>query len=351
MAYKKEGGCLWGPLGVDVQSNLINGLSIILEYTLADSNFFILAERKDGKKLDKKFDISIDKFVVHACTHEMAPSVYSSIEEKMKTQPMNLPFRRYHVTTFSISSGLLEYISDSLLVSPVLVPNRLVFCLLPSRVYDCDQSTNPYVFGFGEQSLTVTDATETASGTTNPIQSDAPAATATTTTTTTPTADDTSTTAARNEVLEALKSAVAKQKNIKETLKKAKKTINKVRKISCTLNGVDIDGLQSSSLDEIFYFRMNKFLGFHSGTSCNSVSLEEFKNGSTMYVFDFSTSLNSGQQYLVPSLKSGHLRCAIQFKSATEEPMHLLVLSEYNSNLTIGSTSGGGRTISSNYFI
>ena len=106
IAYKPEGANLWGPLGIDLESNLINGLSVILEYTLADSNFFIMAERKDGAKLDQKFDIKIDRFLLHACSHDMAPSLYSTLEQKMKTQPMNLPFKRYHVTNFTISSGL-----------------------------------------------------------------------------------------------------------------------------------------------------------------------------------------------------------------------------------------------------
>ena len=249
-------------------------------------------------------------------------------------------------------------------MSPVLVPNRLVFCLLPSRVYDCDQSTNPYVFGFGQQAA-VAETSEEAEETTteattapNPIQSD-DSAQASTTATTAASSGETSTendetAAARNKIQEKLNKLLAEQKNkakIKSQIEKSKETINKVRKITCTLNGIDLDGLSSPCLDEIAFFRMNKFLGFHSTTSSNSISLEEFKNGSTMYIFDFSTSLNSGRDFLIPSLKTGHLRASISFSKNTEEPLHLLVLSEYNSNLSIGGTAGGARTVSSNYFI
>ena len=365
VSYKPEGGTLWGKLGVDLEANLINGLSVILEYTLADSNFFLMAERKDGKKLDKKFDIAIDRFTLHACSHEMAPSLYETIERRMKSEVMNLPFKRYHITAFSISSGLLEWLSDSLLVSPVLVPNRLIFCILPSRVYDCDQSTNPYIFGLGQDSEAVEQVTSTVVPTATATATNTTATTASTTTTTNTTGSATATTTtatasggnfsnAAQQAANIIANAQTEKSNsdkVKKTLAGTKKQLNKIRKVACTMNGIDIDGLSSSSLDEISFFRLNKFLGYHSGTYCNSMSFEEFVNGSTMYVFDFSTSLNSGQDFLVPSLKTGHLRASIQFENPTKEAYHLLVLSEYNSNISIGGTSTGARTVSSNYFI
>ena len=351
LKYKPEGGTLWGKLGVDLESNLINGLGVILEYTLADSNFFLMAERKDGKPLDQKFDISIDKFTVHACSHDLATPVYETIERRLKTENINLPFKRYHVTAFSISTGLLEWISDSLLVSPVLVPNRLFFALLPSRLYDCDQTMNPYIFGFNK---TVGD-TEV-----NPIQSDAPAAGTGTAAASTPT-DAAEQLSDANELLATIQQTDKAQKKkattaaaittATATATAAKPDANKVTRFSVTLNGVDIDGFTSSSLDELSFFRLNKFLGYQSTSSSSSITLEEFRNGSTIYSFDFSTSLNSGQDFLIPSLKTGHLRAAIQFQKTTSEAYHLLVLSEYASNISIGGTSHGGRTISSNYFV
>ena len=350
LKYNSRGGTLWGKLGVDLDSNLINGLGVILEYTLADSNFFLMGQKKDGRKLDKKFDICIDKFTVHACSHDLATPVYETIERRLKTENINIPFKRYHVTAFSISTGLLEWISDSLLISPVLVPNRLFFALLPSKLYDCDQSQNPYVFGFPRQTSATSSTTSV-----RPIQSDDP---------TTAQASGTSSNPSQLEAAEAIQTEAKKKKKQQaartaldsEVSGKTSKIVdenteNKVTKFSVTLNGVDIDGFSSSALDQLSFFRLNKFLGYRDTNTSSSITLEEFCNGSTIYSFDFSTSLNSGQDFLIPSLKTGHLRAAIQFQKTTSEAYHLLVLSEYASNIAIGSTSHGGRTVSSNYFV
>ena len=89
------------------------------------------------------------------------------------------------------------------------------------------------------------------------------------------------------------------------------------------------------------YLRFQKFLGMEKNGQTNSIRYEEFFNGSTVYVADFSTSLDSNEDYIIPSLKTGYVRLRIKFKEATTETLHLLCMSEYNSTLSIESGKGG----------
>ena len=82
----------------------------------------------------------------------------------------------------------------------------------------------------------------------------------------------------------------------------------------------------------------------------NSISLEEFTDCGTVYIADFSTSLDSTSDYIIPSLKSGYIRLSIKFNQPLSKSYHLLAMSEFNSTLNI-ATSKNGRVISSNFFL
>ena len=89
------------------------------------------------------------------------------------------------------------------------------------------------------------------------------------------------------------------------------------------------------------YFRFQKFLGMLNHGQTNSITYDQFFNGSEIYVADFSTSLDSNEDYILPSLKSGYVRLRLKFAQSTSQTMHLLCMSEYNSTVTIESGKGG----------
>ena len=335
--YNDTASTLFGSIGTDFAGTVLNGVSIRLTYQLADPKFFLWGKRKDGTPLDQKFDIAIDKFVLHSCSRDITPDLYETIEKRLQTEPAVLPYKRYHLTPFTISQGLLEYINDAVIVSPVIVPCRAFFCLVPSRLYDADYGSDPYVFGFRKtvQENVVSNVQNTQPSTTT-TTGDAVAAAKSAT------GAETSESTVDEELDQLL--VISAMPAAKESLE------NEVVKFQVTMNGVDIDGLNSSSLEEMAFFRLNKYLGYLNSHNSNSISLEEFKNGSQIFAFDFSTSLSTSNDFLVPSVKSGHLRASIQFRTPTKEPYHLLVLSEYDSLITI-SSSERGRIIGTNYTI
>ena len=124
---------------------------------------------------------------------------------------------------------------------------------------------------------------------------------------------------------------------------------NQVSQFKITINGNELDGLNSANFPEMAYFRLMRFLGMNKHGITNSITPEQFHNGSTIYVADFSTSLDTSGDYLLHSLKSGYVRLQVKFEESTSETMHLLALSEFNSTITV-SAGKQGRIIKSNYF-
>ena len=164
--YNPEGGTLISKLGVDLDSAgpLINGISVRLEYTLSDPQFFLFGKAKvKGKKKQKtedsstsestgtgtgtgtgtdasatatpstteaakktavswlstteKYTFTIHKFILHVLVHELQPNLYETLEANLKTTPAIMSFKRYSCIPYTIPRGLTEWLSDSLLPS------------------------------------------------------------------------------------------------------------------------------------------------------------------------------------------------------------------------------------------
>ena len=116
---------------------------------------------------------------------------------------------------------------------------------------------------------------------------------------------------------------------------------NGILDFQITISGTDLDNLNSPNFDQMAYLRLQKYLGMANHGQTNSIDYEQFMNGSTVYVADFSTSLDSNQDYIIPSLKVGYVRLRIRFKEPTTEALHLLCMSEYNSTLSIENGKTG----------
>ena len=93
-------------------------------------------------------------------------------------------------------------------------------------------------------------------------------------------------------------------------VEKTYKTIY-IKKIDCQLNSNSIDQVEDKpNEDECMqmYWRMFKFNGQLNSLFTNGISYDDFRNGYFFAVFDLSTSGKSGTNYVVPSIRVGHLR-------------------------------------------
>ena len=113
-----------GRLGLDVEDAgpLINGVTVRISYYLSDPEFFLMGAEKSGssgvlKVPTKKYTFKIHKFVVHALVHDLSPSLYQALESKLSKQSAIMAYKRYQIVPFTISQGLSQWLSDSLLPS------------------------------------------------------------------------------------------------------------------------------------------------------------------------------------------------------------------------------------------
>ena len=143
--YYPEGGTLFGPLGIQADLHLtsnqithffsgidysgtpvINGINIRLQYTLNDPDFFIFGRTRKNEPennviadlaLQKKYTYTVHKFIIHGLVHELQPSIYETLEARLRNEPVVASFKRYNMLQHSIPTGLSEWLSDSLLPS------------------------------------------------------------------------------------------------------------------------------------------------------------------------------------------------------------------------------------------
>lgn len=84
-----------------------------------------------------------------------------------------------------------------------------------------------------------------------------------------------------------------------------------IKKIDCQLNSNSLDQVEDKpNEDECMqmYWRMFKFNGQLNTLFTNGISYDDFRNGYFFAVFDLSTSGKCGTNYVVPSIRVGHLR-------------------------------------------
>ena len=123
LKYKEDGGTFIGRLGLDIEEAgpIVNGINIRLSYYLNDPEFFLMGGRKDATNakqilnLTNKYTFKIHKFQIHALVHDLAPSLYDTLEAKLRKQSAIMSYRRYSIVPFTIASGLTEWLSDSIL--------------------------------------------------------------------------------------------------------------------------------------------------------------------------------------------------------------------------------------------
>ena len=121
--YHEDGLTLIGRLGLDVEEGgpIVNGINIRLSYYLNEPEFFLMGGIQDPnavgsfKNLTKKYTYKIHKFLIHAMAHDLSPSLYETLEAKLRKESAIMSYKRYSIVPFTISSGLSEWLSDSIL--------------------------------------------------------------------------------------------------------------------------------------------------------------------------------------------------------------------------------------------
>ena len=161
ISYNSEGAHYLFNLNPDLQSSILNGISIRLELTPNDPKVCLFGKKVIKKKVDdgaggatyadtyeklSNYKFLIKNIVLHALCHDLRGEAYEEIQSNLKKEPASLSFRRFDMLPYIISKGVDSYISDVLFPSSQMVPSRAFFFLVPSEHFTGDLSANPFDF-------------------------------------------------------------------------------------------------------------------------------------------------------------------------------------------------------------
>ena len=109
----------------------------------------------------------------------------------------------------------------------------------------------------------------------------------------------------------------------------------KVKSITMTMSGDDVDGMTIEEVLELDHLRLFKTHGMLDSGYSSTISWSEFCGGFYMKTYDITTSGEASNGYQVPGVKTGNARVAIKFDGLTKINATLLAFSEYPSELII----------------
>lgn len=116
-----------------------------------------------------------------------------------------------------------------------------------------------------------------------------------------------------------------------------------------TLNGKPIDSLSQEKAtarqDTVNFVRMHHFMNFNDSLLTNSISEEDFLGGNFFLVYDMSTCSRSNQSFMVPSIRLGTLEFTVRFNKAMTEKLTMIIFQEHPSLISINEN----RKVSASY--
>lgn len=83
---------------------------------------------------------------------------------------------------------------------------------------------------------------------------------------------------------------------------------------------------------------MYAFNGHLNSLHTCGISYDDFRRGNFFAVYDLSTSGKCGSNFVVPSIRIGHLRVKVQFNAALPIDLTMLAYCEFPNTLYIGKS-------------
>lgn len=111
-----------------------------------------------------------------------------------------------------------------------------------------------------------------------------------------------------------------------------------LRKVECQLNSTPIDQIEDDQTEDECvqsFWRLFATNGLINTIHSNNLDYDDFKNGYYFACFDLSTSGHCGTNYVIPSMRVGHLRLHVQFSEPLPVDMTMLLFCEFPSTLFI----------------
>jgi hypothetical protein len=112
-----------------------------------------------------------------------------------------------------------------------------------------------------------------------------------------------------------------------------------ISKLEVTLDGRDVDnfdgrGVMTEYDSTVQYYRLMKYLNADSAFFSTGISLNAFRKGYAMFLYNLSTT-DSDVFGLVSPTRTGALRVSVEFSAPTEFPLFMICFSEFPSCISI----------------
>ena len=112
-----------------------------------------------------------------------------------------------------------------------------------------------------------------------------------------------------------------------------------LQSVKCFLKGNEIERLNCDESLHSFrdqYFRLFELT--QSAGQCCSITFDDFKSRSLIFVFDLTATLSNTSYPMLPLVKDGHLRLTCEFSAPSLIPITMITVAEIQSSVVIENT-------------
>ncbi len=304
--YADSSIILMGRLHTDLNSaepGLIPHLGLKVQLGFSSSAFLLQKPATDTAT----YKMVIKNATLFCPVGQLNPDAFREIERKLLKEDAKLFIERSEVTNKSISKGSTIFVDHLFPGAPL--PSRILLGFVPTQNYIGTQTTSPFFFHrkWKKESS---------------VQ-DPPPATASTS------ATGSSWRLRRGSSQSQTLGALEETEEDVE----GPGTHVFVEKVSLTLNGEQVDGLEEGTSTELSdtpnFVRLHLFLGLLTSTTGNNLTLSEFHNGFFFVAYDLTTSSDASADYVIPAIRQGNLNLQVTFSEPTPLELTMIVYAEY----------------------
>ncbi len=305
-AYADSSVIFMGRLHTDLNSaepGLIPHLGLKIQLGFSTNGFVLQKPTTDTAT----YKLVIKNATLFCPVGQLTPDAFRELERKLLKEDAKIFIERSEVTNKNISKGTTIFVDQLFPGAPL--PSRIVLAFVPTQNYIGSQTTSPFFFH-----------RKWKKGSTVEVP---PPATA-------------STSAGSSWRLRrgSTQSQTIVHEDVEEDIElEGPGTHVFVEKVSLTLNGEQIDGLEEGTSTELSdtpnFVRLHLFLGLLTSTTGNNLTLSEFHNGFFFVVYDLTTSSDASADYVVPAVRQGNLNLQVTFSEPIPLELTMLVYAEY----------------------
>ena len=312
--FAEDGAIFMGRLHTDfvaAKCGLIPGLGMRIVLGYSPSSFVLQKTKTDTAT----YKILIENATLFCPVATLSADVFRRLEHKLKTEDAKLFLERSEMTNKIIPKGQNIFVDQ--LFSGAPLPSRIVIGFVATTNFLGTETTNPYFFQRKFRKPTPPPPPPPGPGAVPSTSSWIPSRART-------------------------RASATAEDEFEEIVAGDDDDYVFIEKVSVTLNGEQIDGLEEGVAtlisDTPNFLRLHLLLGFLTSTTGNNLTFSEFHNGFFFLVYDLTTSSNAAAEYVIPAIRQGNLQIQVTFSGPLPFELTMLIFAEYPTLIKISQT-------------